>query len=98
LFRYREGVIHLDAEISDRALDLGVTVQELDGSQVTGAPVIGVALVRGSEWVPNSLASNPMLATHRETSRAYWRVVMPWRLRPLPVKRNSPGFFPLAGR
>jgi len=35
----RTGVIHLDAEISDRALDLGVAEQELDGSQVTGAPV-----------------------------------------------------------
>src|ERR1700722_1409386 len=39
LFRYRERVIHLDAEISDRALDLGVTEQELDGSQVAGAPI-----------------------------------------------------------
>jgi hypothetical protein len=36
--RYREGIIHLDAEISDRALDLGVTEQKLDGSQVARAP------------------------------------------------------------
>ena len=38
LFRYREGVVDLDAEISDRALDLGVTEQELDRPQVAGAP------------------------------------------------------------
>ena len=32
LFGYREGIIHLDAEVSDGALDFGVAKQELHGS------------------------------------------------------------------
>lgn len=31
LFRYRQGIIHLDAEVSDGAFDLSVAEQELDG-------------------------------------------------------------------
>jgi hypothetical protein len=31
LFRYCQGIIHLDAEISDRAFNPGVTNQKLDG-------------------------------------------------------------------
>ena len=33
LFRYCEGIIYLDAEISHRAFDLGMTEQELDGPE-----------------------------------------------------------------
>jgi len=29
LFRYRQCIVHLDAEMADRAFDLGVTEQEL---------------------------------------------------------------------
>jgi hypothetical protein len=32
LFRYREGIIYLNAEVSDSALDLRVTQQELHSS------------------------------------------------------------------
>jgi hypothetical protein len=32
LFRYREGIIYLDAEVSDGAFDLGMVEQELHGS------------------------------------------------------------------
>ena len=32
LFRYREGIIHLDAEVSDGTFDFGVAEQELHGS------------------------------------------------------------------
>jgi hypothetical protein len=39
LFRYGQGVIDLDAEVSDGAFDLGVTEQELHRPQVTSAPV-----------------------------------------------------------
>jgi hypothetical protein len=39
LLRYRDGIIHLDAKISDRAFDPGVTEQELDGTQVPGTSV-----------------------------------------------------------
>jgi hypothetical protein len=39
LFRYRQGVIYLDAEISDSAFYFRVTEQELHGSQVAGSTV-----------------------------------------------------------
>jgi hypothetical protein len=39
LFRYRQRIIHLDTEVSDGALDLGVAEQELYGSQITGSAV-----------------------------------------------------------
>jgi hypothetical protein len=39
LFRYRDGIIHLDAKISDRAFDPGVTEQKLYGAQVAGSPI-----------------------------------------------------------
>ena len=34
LFRYCQGVIDLDAEIPDRAFDLGMPEQELDGPEI----------------------------------------------------------------
>ena len=34
LFRYCQGVIDLDAEIPDRAFDLGMPEQELDSSEI----------------------------------------------------------------
>jgi hypothetical protein len=39
LFRYRERVIDLDAKVTDRALNLRMAQQELDGAKVSGAPV-----------------------------------------------------------
>jgi hypothetical protein len=48
LFRYCQAVIDLDAEIPDRAFDLGMTEHELDGSEVS-CPPIKVAFVRRSE-------------------------------------------------
>ena len=39
LFRYGQGVIHLNAEIPDGAFYLGMTEQELDGSQVACPPI-----------------------------------------------------------
>ena len=39
LLRYGEGIVHIDAEISDSALNLGVTKQKLDGAQIAGAAV-----------------------------------------------------------
>ena len=35
LFRYCQGVIDLNAEISDRAFDLGMPEQELDGPEIS---------------------------------------------------------------
>ena len=39
LFRYCQGVIDFDAEIPDRAFDLGVSEQELDSPEITRPPV-----------------------------------------------------------
>jgi hypothetical protein len=39
LFCYGQGVIDLDAEVSDGAFDLGMAEQELHGPQVASAPV-----------------------------------------------------------
>jgi hypothetical protein len=39
LFRYRQSIVHLDAQISDSTFDPGVAEQKLDGSQIAGAPV-----------------------------------------------------------
>jgi len=39
LFRYRERVVDLDAEIADRALDLRVAKQELYGPKISCAPL-----------------------------------------------------------
>ena len=38
-FRYCQGVIDLDAKISDRALNLGMPKQELDSPQVACSPI-----------------------------------------------------------
>ena len=39
LFRYCEGIINFDAEISDRAFDLCMSEQKLDGPEIAGPPV-----------------------------------------------------------
>ena len=39
LLCYREGIVHINAEIPDSALYLGVTKQKLDGAQIPGAAV-----------------------------------------------------------
>jgi len=39
LFRYCQGIVYLNAKISDRAFDLGVAKQKLDSPEIAGAPV-----------------------------------------------------------
>jgi len=39
LFRYCQGIIYFDAEISDSAFDLGMPEQKLDGPEISGPPV-----------------------------------------------------------
>jgi hypothetical protein len=39
LLRYCKSIIHIDAEIPDSALYLGMTKQKLHGSQIPGAAV-----------------------------------------------------------
>ena len=40
LFRYcQEGIVHFDAQISNRAFDLGVAKQKLDGPEIASATV-----------------------------------------------------------
>jgi hypothetical protein len=86
LFRYGEGIINLNAKVTDRALDLPVSEQELHRAQIAGK----VAFVRHSEWVPNKCGSSPMLAIHSKTSRAYCLVVMLFSERRRPANINSP--------
>jgi hypothetical protein len=37
LFRYRQGIVDLYAEVANSALDFGVAKQQLHSSQITGA-------------------------------------------------------------
>jgi hypothetical protein len=39
LFRYGKSIVDLDAKVSNGALDLPTSKQELHGTQLTGAPV-----------------------------------------------------------
>jgi hypothetical protein len=39
LFRYGQRVIHFDPEIPDRAFDLGMPKQQLDGPKIARAPI-----------------------------------------------------------
>jgi hypothetical protein len=39
LFRYCQGIIYFNAEISDRAFDLALAWQKLDGPEIARAPV-----------------------------------------------------------
>ena len=48
MFCYCQSVINFDAEISDRAFDLGVAKQKLDSPEIAGAPV-NQASLRASE-------------------------------------------------
>ena len=92
LFRYRQRVVHLNAKISDGTFDLGMAKQKLYGPQVAGSPVDQRCLVLRSECVPNNFGSRPMLATHSDKRRAYWRVVIGCPLSLRPENRNSLGF------
>jgi len=39
LFSNREGIVDIDSQVADRALDLGVAKQELNGSKITRPPI-----------------------------------------------------------
>jgi len=39
LFRYCQSIVYFDPEIPDRAFDLGVAEQKLDGPEIARAPV-----------------------------------------------------------
>jgi hypothetical protein len=39
LFRYRKGIINFDAEVPYGTFDLGVTEEDLHGTQITGTSV-----------------------------------------------------------
>ena len=39
LLRNRDGIVYLDAKISNRAFDFGVTKKQLHGPQISGAPI-----------------------------------------------------------
>jgi hypothetical protein len=54
LFRYRQCIVDLDAEIPDRAFDLGMPEQQLDGSEISCPPIDQGSFCR-SEWVTKSI-------------------------------------------
>src|SRR6267143_1371019 len=91
LFGYGEGVIDLNAEIANCALNLLVPQPELHRPQIAGAAVDECRLVRRRECVPKKLGSSPMLAIHWQTSRAYCRVVIGRSRSRRPPKRYSLG-------
>jgi hypothetical protein len=95
LFRYCQGVIDLDAEIPDRAFDLGMPEQELDGPQIARPPVDQGGFCAAQRVRPEQLGSSPTLPIHSETSRAYWRVVILRSGPRRPVNKNSPGRLPV---
>ena len=72
----RQRIVHLNAEIAHRALQLPVTEEELHGANVARGRYISEALVRRNEWVPNIEGSRPMATSQEDTSRAYCRVDM----------------------
>ena len=85
-------IVDLDAQIAHSAFDLGMAEEELDGSQVAGAPVDQRASVRRMEWAAYLSGSRPMPLTHSETKRAYCRVVR-WSSGPrCPLNKHSPDF------
>src|SRR3982074_1807912 len=60
MFCYCQSVNNFDAEISDRAFDLGVAKQKLDSPEIAGAPVNQGRLRASERCVPKSLGSSPM--------------------------------------
>jgi hypothetical protein len=40
LFRYRQSILHLDAEISDGTFDLGVAKQKMNRPEIASAPAV----------------------------------------------------------
>ena len=91
LLRYCEGIIYFDAEIPDRAFDLGMPQQELNSPKIAGPPVDQGSFCASQQVCPNNLGSRPTPRIHSDTRRAYWRVVRPAFASRRPVN-NCPGF------
>jgi hypothetical protein len=98
LFRYCQGIIYFDAEISDSAFDLGVAEQKLDSPEIARAPVDQRGFRASQRVRPEQSWSDPTLPIHSETRRAYWRVVMLVSGPRRPVNKNSPGLLLAAFR
>ena len=66
----RERVVNLDAEVPDRALDLGVAKEQLNRPEVSGSPVdqsrLGSTQRMSAE---QANGSRPMLAIHSASRR-----------------------------
>jgi hypothetical protein len=73
---YRQGVIYFNAQVSDRAFDLSMSKQKLNGPEVSRPPVDQGSFFASQRMGPNSLGASPALPIQSETRRAYWRVVM----------------------
>ena len=79
-------VVDFDAEISDRAFDLGMAKQELDCTEVAGSPIDQSGLRSSKrmrailQWIETNafkpLAKEPAILTGREMSES---VTSPWK-------------------
>ena len=94
LFGYCQRVIDLNAEIADRALDLGVPEQELHGSQVAGAPIDQRRLRAPQRMRTEQRRIEPMLPIHSDTRRAYLACGYARPLCRRLANRSSPTFLP----
>jgi hypothetical protein len=97
LFGYCEGVIDLDAEISDGAFDLGMPEQELDSPEIA-RPSIDQGGLGATERMR---AEQPRVETDAADplrDGAYWRIVMLRSGPRWPVNKNSPGRLPVIFR
>jgi hypothetical protein len=52
VLRDTQSIVNLDTKIADRAFELGVPKQQLNGSQIASLLVDLCRLVRRIEWVP----------------------------------------------
>jgi hypothetical protein len=89
-------IMHLDAEVANGALKLGVSERELHRSQIPVRRQINTAFVQHNECVPNLPGSSPMLATHSRTTRAYDGWSCPASRRP--GNSNAPALMSFAKR
>jgi len=89
LLGHLQGVIHLDAEVTDRAFEFGMPEQKLDRAQVL-RPAVDQGRLRPPQRVrPYWALSSPICLTQESTIRAYCRVDRCTELRTRLGKRLS---------
>ena len=75
LLRERQGIIDFDPEVTDGALDLGMSGGQLDRSQIAGLTVDLRRLSTAHRMCAIGAAVHPGAMIQPCTIRAYWRAV-----------------------